>query len=140
REIAFFQSLRICKVERCVRGDTGQKTRGAPSRSQLGGAAGMRLRTRRGAPIAPTCQVSKLRRGRAEGARRRARRGTPGGRIVIRARHVAAGLVALVLALVPWLARAQDLGTIKVGVLEYGTVNWELDVIRHHGLDKQHGF
>lgn len=59
---------------------------------------------------------------------------------MIRARHVAAGLVALVLALSPWLARAQDLGTIKVGVLEYGTVNWELDVIRHHGLDKQHGF
>ena len=35
---------------------------------------------------------------------------------------------------------AQDLGTIKVGVLEFGTVNWELDVIEHHGLDAAHGF
>jgi hypothetical protein len=26
-------------------------------------------------------------------------------------------------------ARAADLGAIKVGVLEFGTVNWELDVI-----------
>ena len=59
---------------------------------------------------------------------------------MIRTRHVAAGFVALVVALAPWLARAQDLGTVKVGVLEFGTVNWELDVIKHHGLDKERGF
>jgi NitT/TauT family transport system substrate-binding protein len=59
---------------------------------------------------------------------------------VIRAGHVAAGFVALIAALASWTASAQDLGTVKVGVLEFGTVNWELDVIRHHGLDKQRGF
>lgn len=37
-------------------------------------------------------------------------------------------------------AAAQELGTLKVGVLSYGTVNWELDVIKHHGLDAKHGF
>ena len=59
---------------------------------------------------------------------------------MIRARHVAAGFVALVVALAPWTAGAQDLGTVKVGVLEFGTVNWELDVIKHHGLEPEHGF
>jgi NitT/TauT family transport system substrate-binding protein len=37
-------------------------------------------------------------------------------------------------------ADAADLGTIRVGVLQFGTVNWELDVIRHHGLDEAQGF
>jgi NitT/TauT family transport system substrate-binding protein len=59
---------------------------------------------------------------------------------VIRARQIAAGFIAVGVALAPWLARAQDLGTVKVGVLEFGTVNWELDVIKHHGLDKERGF
>ena len=59
---------------------------------------------------------------------------------MIRARHLAAGCAAVVVALASWAAAAQDLGTIKVGVLEFGTVNWELDVIRHHGLDKERGF
>jgi NitT/TauT family transport system substrate-binding protein len=49
-------------------------------------------------------------------------------------------LAALVVALACWTARAQDLGTIKVGVLEFGTVNWELDVIKHHGLDRERHF
>ncbi len=59
---------------------------------------------------------------------------------MIRARHLAAGCAAVVVALASWAAAAQDLGTIKVGVLEFGTVNWELDVIRHHALDKERGF
>lgn len=59
---------------------------------------------------------------------------------MIRGRRVAAAFVAIALVLVPLLARGGELGTIKVGVLEYGTVNWELDVIRHHGLDKARGF
>ena len=71
--------------------------------------------------------------------RRKARDGTREGQ-VIRATHLAARCAALVLALASWAAAAQDLGTIKVGVLEFGTVNWELDVIRHHGLDKERGF
>jgi hypothetical protein len=32
------------------------------------------------------------------------------------------GCAALVVALASWAAAAQDLGTIKVGVLEFGTV------------------
>lgn len=35
---------------------------------------------------------------------------------------------------------AAELGTVRVGVLEFGTVNWELDVIEHHGLDEAAGF
>ena len=48
-----------------------------------------------------------------------------------------------VLFLMPWLmasAYADDLGTLKLGVLKFGTVNWELDVVKHHGLDKAEGF
>jgi NitT/TauT family transport system substrate-binding protein len=37
-------------------------------------------------------------------------------------------------------AQAADLGTIRIGVLQFGTVNWELDVIEHHGLDAKEGF
>lgn len=29
--------------------------------------------------------------------------------------------------------------TLRVAVLKFGTVNWELDVIKHHGLDKKAG-
>jgi len=29
---------------------------------------------------------------------------------------------------------------LRIAVLKFGTVNWELDVIRHHGLDKANGF
>lgn len=29
---------------------------------------------------------------------------------------------------------------IRIAVLKFGTVNWELDVIKHHGLDKANGF
>jgi len=31
------------------------------------------------------------------------------------------------------------LPTVRVGVLQYGTVNWELDVVKHHMLDKKAG-
>nr|CAD6423982.1 ABC transporter substrate-binding protein [Rhizobium sp. Q54] len=34
---------------------------------------------------------------------------------------------------------ASDLPRIKVGVLKFGTVSWELDTIKHHGLDKKNG-
>src|SRR5689334_2199658 len=44
-------------------------------------------------------------------------------------------LVALiVLAQQPALA-----GTVKIGVLKFGTVSWELDTIKTHGLDKAEG-
>ena len=29
---------------------------------------------------------------------------------------------------------------LRISVLKFGTVNWELDVIRHHKLDKKYGF
>lgn len=50
------------------------------------------------------------------------------------------GLGILLAMVFAWTAGAQDLGTIRVGVLKFGTVNWELDVIKRHGLDKQAGF
>jgi NitT/TauT family transport system substrate-binding protein len=37
-------------------------------------------------------------------------------------------------------AHAADLGTIRIGVLKFGTVNWELDVIEQHELDAKEGF
>lgn len=30
--------------------------------------------------------------------------------------------------------------TLKLGVLKFGTVQWELDVVKHHGLDAREGF
>ena len=29
--------------------------------------------------------------------------------------------------------------TVRLGVLKFGTVNWELNVIKHHGLDREGG-
>ena len=37
-------------------------------------------------------------------------------------------------------ARAADLGTFKVGVLKFGSVSWQLDVLQHHQLDQKEGF
>lgn len=36
-------------------------------------------------------------------------------------------------------AQAAEPEPVKVGVLKYGTVNWELDVIQHHGLAEKQG-
>jgi len=35
---------------------------------------------------------------------------------------------------------ASELPIIRVGALEYGTVNWELDTIKNNKLDEKHGF
>jgi NitT/TauT family transport system substrate-binding protein len=43
-------------------------------------------------------------------------------------------------ALTGLAAEAEDLGTLRIGVLQFGTVSWELDVVRQHGLDSKHGF
>jgi NitT/TauT family transport system substrate-binding protein len=59
---------------------------------------------------------------------------------VITRRGVVATVVGLLLVLSAGAGRAQDLGTIKVGVLAFGTVNWELDVIKVNGLDRKRGF
>ncbi len=37
------------------------------------------------------------------------------------------------------MAKEASLKPIKVGVLKFGTVNWVLNVIKHHELDKKHG-
>lgn len=42
--------------------------------------------------------------------------------------------------LAAWPSPAAELGTIRLGVLAFGTVNWELDVIQHHDLDAAEGF
>ena len=34
---------------------------------------------------------------------------------------------------------AQEAPSVRLGVLKFGTVNWEIDVIEHHGLDKANG-
>jgi len=39
-----------------------------------------------------------------------------------------------------WSAPAAAAETVRVGVLKFGTVNWELSTIQRHGLDAQHGF
>ncbi|SON55872.1 alkanesulfonate transporter substrate-binding subunit [Hartmannibacter diazotrophicus] len=49
------------------------------------------------------------------------------------------GLVAACAILGATLAaHAED--AVRVGVLKFGTVNWEMDVIKTHELDKKHGF
>ena len=48
-----------------------------------------------------------------------------------------AGLAAMAMAFLPRLARADQ--TIRVGVLRFGTVSWEMDTIRAHGFDHAHG-
>src|SRR3712207_9261307 len=55
-------------------------------------------------------------------------------------RGLRSGLAALAVLLAAVVAQAADLGTMKVGVLKFGTVNWELDVIKAHELDRKEGF
>ncbi len=49
-------------------------------------------------------------------------------------------LGALAVVMMAATAQAADLGTMKVGVLKFGTVSWELDVIKAHELDRKEGF
>ncbi|MCB1956209.1 MAG: ABC transporter substrate-binding protein [Rhodocyclaceae bacterium] len=51
-----------------------------------------------------------------------------------------AGLLLVVLLMFAAFAARAENPVLKVGVLKYGTVNWELDVIQHHRLDAEHGF
>src|SRR5262249_19007462 len=48
-----------------------------------------------------------------------------------------AASVGLLAALTPALA---DVAEVRVGVLSFGSVDWELDVIRRNGLDASHRF
>lgn len=51
-------------------------------------------------------------------------------------RSVFALILSLTLTAVSYAADP----VIKVGVLKFGTVNWELKAMKHHGLDKANGF
>lgn len=48
-------------------------------------------------------------------------------------------LAAAILAVTATFATAQD-ATIRAAVQESGTVNWELDTIKHYGFDTENGF
>ncbi len=47
--------------------------------------------------------------------------------------------IVLMLAMLASDALSADLQTVRIGVLKFGTVNWELDVIQHHGLARAEG-
>lgn len=55
-------------------------------------------------------------------------------------RAMRGAMAVLVLLLFGGVAAAAELGTIRVGVLKFGTVSWELDVLKTHGLDRKEGF
>lgn len=46
---------------------------------------------------------------------------------------------ALAGAAVAWNGPAMANGKVRIGVLKFGTVSWELDTIKHHGLDAANG-
>ncbi|MBW4049952.1 MAG: ABC transporter substrate-binding protein [Proteobacteria bacterium] len=48
-------------------------------------------------------------------------------------------LVTLLAAMAAVPAYARAVPTLRIGVLKYGTVNWVMDVIAHHGLAKANG-
>ncbi len=54
-------------------------------------------------------------------------------------RRAAGWLAALALLSGAVAAHAESLPVVRVGVLKFGTVNWELDVMRRHGFDRAHG-
>jgi NitT/TauT family transport system substrate-binding protein len=53
-------------------------------------------------------------------------------------KFAAAAVMALML-LYPAAGSAADRGKIRLGLLAFGTVNWEIDVVKHHGLDRKNG-
>lgn len=50
---------------------------------------------------------------------------------------MAAGALLTAIGATP--ATAQDGPSVRLGVLQFGTVNWEIDVINHYGLDEANG-
>ena len=55
---------------------------------------------------------------------------------------LAAGAAVALGAVLPGRVRAaaENIGVLRLGVLSFGTVNWELDVIKTHGLDEERSF
>lgn len=54
--------------------------------------------------------------------------------------RVGGSALAWILCLLSSLAGAQELPVVRVAVLAYGTVNWELSALKEAGLDRAHGF
>lgn len=52
-------------------------------------------------------------------------------------RQTPRSIVFALVFLALWVAGAGASETLKVAVLKFGTVNWELDVIRHNRIDMQ---
>ncbi|MFW6024175.1 MAG: ABC transporter substrate-binding protein [Dichotomicrobium sp.] len=52
--------------------------------------------------------------------------------------HMLRGAVLAILCLV-LIAPARAAEPIRIGLLKFGTVNWEIDVVQHHELDEKHG-
>lgn len=50
-----------------------------------------------------------------------------------------AALAAAVVGALLWSAPVAAAETVRIAVLKFGTVNWELSTIQRHGLDRQHG-
>jgi len=48
-------------------------------------------------------------------------------------------LLLMIVVISLTVVNADDKTTVRVGVLKFGTVNWELDVIREHGLAEKEG-
>ncbi len=66
---------------------------------------------------------------------------TRGGRDLGRSAALAAGfLVALLVSGFAALPAAQSGETLRVAVLKFGTVNWQLDTLKTHGFDSDAGF
>lgn len=60
----------------------------------------------------------------------------------MKARLITATLLAFWALLAPGALHSEigGVATVRVGVLKFGTVNWELDVVKHHRLDRAEGF
>lgn len=63
----------------------------------------------------------------------------PLSRRVKQPRRASLCLLAIGMLVAPF-ALAETLPTVRIGVLKFGTVNWELAVIQRHGLDRSNGF
>jgi len=59
--------------------------------------------------------------------------------VAARAVWVRPWMLTLLLALAAGPAAARAEPTLRIGVLQFGTVSWVMDVIAHHGLDKANG-
>lgn len=51
-----------------------------------------------------------------------------------------AAVAAAAVGALLWSPPSSAAETVRVAVLKFGTVNWELSTIRRHGLDERHGF